>query len=79
MWKKKILCSTIGDLDSALFGCMRITLREKLAAMAATQLSATAAMASDGRGLLSADYSLCLVHGPEFGQPFLCGHQSSEY
>ena len=37
MWKKKILCSTIADLDSArarLFARMRITLREKLAAMA---------------------------------------------
>ena len=29
-----------------------------------------------GGGSLS-DLSLCLFHGPDSGQPFLCGHQSS--
>ena len=40
-------------------------------------LTATTAMASDGGGPVSADISLCLIHGPGSGQPFLCGHQSS--
>ena len=40
-------------------------------------LTATAAMASDGGGPVSADVSLCLIYGPDSGQPFLCGHHSS--
>ena len=40
-------------------------------------LTATAAMASDGGGPVSADISLYLIHGPDSGQSFLCGHQSS--
>ena len=42
----------------------------------ATRITAVAPMVSGG-GLLSADSSLCLIHGPDSGQPFLCGHQSS--
>ena len=68
---------TMGTLTArAVIARMRIIL-PKLADDGSSCLTATAAMASDGGGLLSADHSLCLVHGPDSGQPFLCEHQSS--
>ena len=32
---------------------------------------------ASGEGPLSADISLCVIHGSDTSQPFLCGHQSS--
>ena len=39
-------------------------------------ITAVAPLASGG-GLLSADSSLCFIHGSNSDQPFLCGPQSS--